>query len=436
MRSKNINTWCKAKLKQLLDQLIKYLDQLIAIFVIVLVLVVLMPETWLAKLIEHLLATSTSNKREALAFIGIGIGGLVLWQKAQSAKEQVDAMIKATERHAETNEITETGHVQERLKTSIEHLGDDKAPVRIGSTYEFYHLATDHKDYRETVCRILCGYIRQTTQEPNYQKRHTDKPSEEIQTCLNLLCGKEKGHIFNPYQRDLSSSFLQGANLKGAQLQGTDLAEAQLQGASLWKAQLQGAQLLGAQLQGANLERARLQGAYLWKAQLQGTNLLGAQLQGAQLLGAQLQGANLWKAQLQGAQLLGAQLQGTNLRGAQLQGVSSLDAPIDLTFQEWISKGIEQDNDFTNVTFSGGLSADQVEEIIASMPSGVKKEKLKNRLSRHVGQAPDNKLPEDSRAATGKYNKEEAQQWIEEYNQAMESVPQKQPDSSINMHVV
>ena len=426
MRSKNISTWCKAKLKQLLDRLVRHLDQLIAIFVIVLVLVVLMPEAWLAKLIEHLLATSTSNKREALAFIGIGIGGLVLWQKAQSAKEQVDAMIKATERHAETNEITETGHAQERLKTSIEHLGNSEESICIGGAYELYHLATDREVYRETVCRILCGHIRQRTQKANYQKQHTDKPSEEIQTCLNLLCGREKGHIFNSCQRNLTSSFLKGANLERAQLQGTDLAETQLQGTDLAEAQLQEANLERAQLQGTNLLGAQLQGTNLLGAQLQGANLLRAQLQGAQLLGAKLQGANLAKVQLQGANLAKAQIQGANLLGAQLQGVSSLDAPIHLTFQEWIRKRIEQDNDFTNVTFSGGLSADQVEEIIASMPfgaDGVEKEELKSRLSRHIGQAPDNKLPEDSGAITGKYNEEEAEQWIKEYNQAMESVP-------------
>ena len=440
MRSKNISTWCKSWCKNKWKQLkqLGFLDWLIIISIIVFISVMFsLGSCYPFTSIECLLDTST--KKETLTFIGIGIGGLVLWQRTLSTKEQAEATVATTERQAKANEITEAGHAQERLKTSIEHLGDDKVPVRIGATFELYHLATGREDYRETVCHILCGHIRQTTQETNYQKQHANKPSEEIQTFLNLLCGKEKGHVFNPYKRDLTSSFLQGANLKGAQLQGTDLAEAQLQGANLLGAQLQGANLWKVQLQGANLKGSQLQGANLERAQLQRANLLGAQLQGAQLLGAQLQGANLAKAPLQGANLAKAQLQGANLRGAQLQGVSSLDAPIYLTFQEWIRKGIEQGNDFTNVTFSGGLSADQVEEIIASMPSGVgsvEKEELKSRLSRHIDQVPSNKLPENSRAITGKYSKEEAQQWIKEYNKAMESVPKQQPDSAINMHVV
>ena len=505
MRSKNAWAWCKSWCKNKWKQLkqLEFLDRLIIIFGVVSILVMFIP--WLSESIGYLLGTG--NKKETITFIGIGIGGLVLWQRSRSAKEQVDAMVATTERQTKANEITETGHVQERLKTSIEHLGDSEESICIGAAYELYHLATDREDYRETVCRILCGHIRQKTQKENYQKQHANKPSEEIQTCLNLLCGKEKEHVFSSCQRNLTSSFLKGANLKkaqleganldGAQLQGSNLDGAQLQGsnlkgaqlqdailarsqlqgsnlkgaqlqkANLWKAQLQKANLLRAQLQGSNLKgaqlqkanllgaqlqkanllgaqlqkaglaRAQLQGANLLRAQLQEANLLGAQLQGAILARAQLQGASLWEAQiqgavlvgaqLQGANLLGAQLQGANLLGAQLQGVSSLGAPLHLTFQEWIRKRIGQEHDFTNVTFSGGLSADRAKEIIASIPSGVEAKKLESKLSEHIDQVPSNKLPENSGAITGKYSSEESEQWIEEYNKAMEilTVPLK-----------
>ena len=538
MRSKNAWAWCKAKWKQLgfLDRLIVvfvqtkqqimsikgiltamtiyskiwarckakwkklgFLDRLIIAFAIVFILVMfLLGSCYPFTSIECLLGIS--DKKEILTFIGIGIGGLVLWQRARSAKEQADAMVKATEHQAETNKITEIGRVQERLKTSIEHLGNKKESVRIGAAYELYHLAADHKDYRKTVCDILCSHIRQTTQEDEYKKQHTNRPSEEIQTFLNLLCGREKGDIFNPYQRNLASSFLRGAYLSGAQLQGANLlgaqlqgakslgaqlqgtvlweaqlqgaclAGAQLQGTSLLEAQLQGANLLGAQLQGANLWKAQLQGAELQEAQLQGTSLLEAQLQGAILTRAQLQGTVLWEAQLQGARLLEAQLQGaslwqaqiqeavltrahlqgtgltrahlqeaklrsvrlqgTILAGAQIQEISSLDLPPYLNFQNLIRDRIGHDNDFTNVIFSGGLSADRVKEIIASMPSIaiVVEEELESRLSKHIDRPASYKLPENSEAITGKYSKEEAEQWIKEYDKAMESVPEKQPD--------
>ena len=302
MRSKNVWAWCKSWCKNKWKQLkqLEFLDRLIIIFGVVSILVMFIP--WVSESIGWLLGTG--NKKETITFIGIGIGGLVLWHRARSAKEQVDAMVEqagamvgqveamagqakamvaTTERQAKANEITESGHVQERLQTSIEHLGDREESVRIGSGYELYHLAIDHEVYRETICRILCGHIRQKTQKANYQKRHANKPSEEIQTCLNLLCGKEKEHVFNSCQRNLTSSFLKRANLK----------RAQLEGAILSRTQMQGAKLVGAQLQGANLKGSQLQGA----------NLLEAQLQGANLKGSQLQGANLWKVQLQGANL-------------------------------------------------------------------------------------------------------------------------------------
>ena len=480
-------TWRKDKrekfldwLTRFLDWLIRHLDQLIAIFIIAFILVMFIP--WLSELIGCLLGTS--NKKETLTFMGLGIGGLVLWKRATSAEKHAGAMVK-------TNEITEIGHAQERLKTSIEHLGNKEKSVRIGAAYELYHLATDREVYKETICDILCGHIRQMTQEAGYQKTYTNRPSEEIQTFLNLLCGKEKGHIFNSHQRDLSSSFLRGhqsqqciahqhqrdlsssflrganlwmahlqsANLQGAQLQGADLwraqlqrtilREAQLQGAILWRARLHGAELREAQLQGAILEGAQMQGANLLVAQLQGANLVAAQLQGATLEGAQMQGANLVAAQMQGAHLVaaqlqrarlegaqmqganlqGAQLQGANLQGAQLQGVaSSLCLYPLLDFQNPVRDRIGQDSDFTNVIFSGGLSADQVEKIIASIPPRVvdfEKEKLKSRLSEHIGQAPSNKLHTSRGAITGKYSKEDAERWIKEYDKAMESVPKK-----------
>ena len=456
MRLRNALAWCKTKLKQL-----GFLDWLIIISIIVFILVMfLLGSCYPSTSIECLLDTST--KKETLTFIGLGIGGLVLWKRAQSAEKHAEAMVKTTEHQAETNKITEIGHVQERLKTSIEHLGHEKVSVRIGAAHELYHLAANLEGYRETVCDILCSHIRQTTQETGYQKTYTNKPSEEIQTFLNLVCGRRKGYVFNSHQRDLASSYLKGASLdesylrlaklQEARLQGAELREAQLQGTNLWKARLQGANLLRAHLHGAILEGAWLQWAELQEAQLQVASLLGAQLQGASLLGAQLQeagvegvklqgtilqeaqlqGANLAKAQLQGAILQEAQLQEANLTKAQLQGVISSDAHIHLTFQELIRSKIGQDNDFSHVTFSGGLSADRVERIVAStFPKmvNVKEKKLKSRLSGHIGQPPSNKLPENSGAITGKYSKEEAEQWIKEYDKAMESVPKKQPES-------
>ena len=76
----------------------------------------------------------TNNKNETLTFIGLGIGGLALWQRAISAGQQAEAMkvaaynqAKATKSQADATKQIEVGHIQERLKNSIEHLGNKEA---------------------------------------------------------------------------------------------------------------------------------------------------------------------------------------------------------------------------------------------------------------------------------------------------------------------
>ena len=585
------------------------LDRWLTFFIVILfiIFVAVMFSDAMLEWMSRLLGTK-NDKNKTLTFIGLGVGGLVLWRRTRSAEKQAEAMKDATNNQAEAAKLTEIGHTQERLKTSIEHLGNEKASARIGAAYELYHLAKDNKSYRETVCEILCGHIRQKTQEENYKEDQKDGPSEEIKTFLKLLCREEKGP-FRGCQIDLTSSFLQradlqeaqlqGADLSGAQLRGTKLLRAQLQGANLSEAQLQGANLSGAQLwganlrdaqlwgadfswahlekeglledelwkmdlsednmqemdlpktqlrganlsraqlwganlsraqlreanlsgaqlQGANLSRVQLQGVDLSETQLQGANLSGAQLQGMELWGIQLQGANLskaqlkradlssacmqganlsgawlqgadlskaqlqganlsgaqlqgaylWKAQLQGANLsdaqlqganlsepwlkfgtlletqsqeedfLGAQLQGANLSDAQLQGANlkhaqlqgiSSSKPSKDNFQDRVRARIGKESDFSNVVFSGGLDAEQVNTIISSMPDWMDdkgKEEMKSRLNEHVDKEAGNELLSSSGAAIGAYAEGDAEKWIAEYEKSMKlSVPKNE----------
>ena len=421
------------------------------------------------KLISYLLGDG--NKRGTLTFIGVGIGGLVLWKRTISAEQQAKAMNDTARNQVEENKLTEAGHTQERLKTSIEHLGKNKESVRIGAAYELYHLAKV-REYRETACDILCGHIRQKTQEEDYKKKHGKQPPEELKTFLNLLCRrKEEGKEGGPFrecQIDLSPSFLQGAGLSKAQLQGanlswaelrranlswaelqganlswaelqganlswaelqeTNLSWAKLQGADLPGAKLQGADLSEANLQGTDLSEAKLQGADLSGAKLQGADLSGAKLQGADLSGAKLQGADLSGTNLQGADLSGAKLQGADLSGAKLQGISSFGELPKMSFQDRIRARTGKKNDFTNVVFSGGLDAERIEKIIASMPAGMedeRKEEMKNKLNERVDEEAASELPDNSGAIIGKYTEDDAEKWIADYEKSTNHQPAK-----------
>ncbi len=205
---------------------------------------------------------------------------------------------------------------------------------------------------------------------------------------------------------DLEGAQLQGANLRGARLQGANLSNARLQGADLREAELQGANLWSAQLQGANLAGAQLQGADLREAQLQGAGLVCARLQGVDLLNARLQGANLWFAQLQGA----------SLRGAQLQGAYANNQPESLNFEQRIEQQINQD------------TTEEIQDLMYKTLDGTQKSQLIAGL-KAIGSVCATRAIERiksasetldlSKATTGKYSQQDADEWLNCYHEAM-----------------
>ncbi len=241
---------------------------------------------------------------------------------------------------------------------------------------------------------------------------------------------------------DLRSVELQGACLMFAELQGADLRYAELQGADLQSAQLQGANLALVGLQGANLVRAQLQNESdsTWSAQLQGVNLAFAHLQDANLAFAKLRGADLERVKLQGANLMGAELQGANLIYAQLQCADLGGARLQLHgvgrdirgaelqggtfFEKVIREKIGKESDLSDITFSGGLNQEDVDDIVRPIPDDEHKERLRERLMLDVGK-PASSEPSEyleySDAIIGSYTKEETRRWIAEHYKTIRS---------------
>ena len=165
-------------------------------------------------------------KYEALKFLGIGMGGILVALQAlmaykrakameDTAKAQADAantQARATEEQAKANLHTEQGQRQERLKNAIEHLGHEAVSVRLGGAYELFHLAQDTEKLCQTVLEILCAPYPQTTSENKYQEAHKSNPSEEIQSLLTLLF-VEGYEVFIDLRRNLQGSWLNGADL-------------------------------------------------------------------------------------------------------------------------------------------------------------------------------------------------------------------------------
>ncbi len=414
----------KSKIKENLflffqTSLIALLIFLVGVFVVVLFSE---DSKWSFKLFG--VSGSENPKYEVLKFLGIGMGGILVALQAlmsykrakameDTAKAQADAanaQADAAQAQARANEHTEQGLRQERLKNAIEHLGDERDSVRLGGAYELFHLAEDTKDLRKTALDMLCLHIRQTTGEYEYQEKHESKPSEEVQSLLTLLFVQNHA-VFKGIQINLQGSWLNGANLREVRL-----ARAVLSGTYL-----RGCDLHGAYLQGADLHRADLSGGTLSGAYLRGADLHEAHLQGASLNWARLQGANLSEAYLQGTRLYVAHLQGANLGGAHLQGVGGeYLIPLD-SFRDHIQNQIGKETDLSGAIFAGGLSTGDLYSLIEDL-SDEKANELREELESHIDQPISNELPEDSGAITGAYTKEEAEQWIAEYEKVMSEV--------------
>ena len=372
------------------------------------VLTVVTVAVFVSKSVTCYLQQLLSEKYDVLKVIGYCVAGIVSIWLAWAASKRANAIDATAKEQAKATENTEEGQRQERLKNAIEHLGHKSDSVRMGGAYELFHLAkdTEDEDLRQTVMDILCAHIRQTTRGNAYQAEHKTKPSEEIQSLLTLL-------FVQKHDQDVFENC--SINLQGSYLNGATLSLARLKNANLMNVWLQDANLIQAQLQEASLNEAHLRGSDLSSAELQVSNLTSAHLQGAKLWWARLQGTDLMNAQLQGASLVFAQLQGASLVFTQLQGISR---SVPKRFENRIRSRIDEPSDLTGIIFTGGLHEEDLDTLCESL-SDHRAQELRKKLTPHVGQPVSYELPEDSSAVISTYTREEAEQWIAEYNKAM-----------------
>jgi len=425
------------------------------------------------KIIGQLLGLGSpekSEKNKILTFLGIGMGGILLAlqavianRRAKALEDTAKAQAEATKEQAKANQNTERGQRQERLKNAIEHMGHASDLVRLGGAYELFHLAQDTEDLCQTVLDILCAHIRRTTGESEYKEAYKSKPSEEIQSLLTLLF-VQKHEVFKGCHINLQGSWLNGGNLTRARLQAANLVEANMQDAELREACLQGTRLEKTHLQGADLREAHMQSADLREAKLQWANLMRVHLRAANLFGAKLMKADLRKANLQGAYVVHGQLQqarldeaclqAADLRLARLHGADLTNARVQAAefyhtglqeatlegthlqgvkhrrgddwtlapFAESIRESIGKKSDLFGAIFAGKLNEKHVDLIVKDLPDPQAKV-LRAKLEPHIGKPESNEIPENSGAITKAYTKEEAEQWIAEYEEAMSEAP-------------
>lgn len=137
-------------------------------------------------------ATAQLDAVKVAASIAVGGGGLFalyLAARRQRTQEseldarhaelaQRDRVQAHAEQVAETNRLhaervasdvrihAEAQRVTELYAKSVEQLGADKAPVRLGGLYALERLAQDNPQQRQTVINVLCAYLRMPFMSP------------------------------------------------------------------------------------------------------------------------------------------------------------------------------------------------------------------------------------------------------------------------------
>jgi len=189
-----------------------------------------------------------------------------------------------------------------RFSSGVELLGNPHESARIGGVYNLYFLANEHQnEYLHSVCEILCAHVRTITNDIAYQEKYKEKPSNEIQSILNLLFKKDKNDelIFDKCQKNFERTFFGGANLEYATLSNVDFRYAKLDGVKLFNATLsivkfQHAVLIGVNFGGCN----KSSGVYFQNAELNNINFNDAKINGGYFMNAKLCVVYFWESEL------------------------------------------------------------------------------------------------------------------------------------------
>ncbi|MFI0453681.1 pentapeptide repeat-containing protein [Actinomadura sp. 6N118] len=118
--------------------------------------------------------------------VGLGAGGAFalliqarrqwLQERAHNHQERTDVLAHAhQERLADAaDKDAAERRITEKYNTAAEHLGSDKAPVRLTALYTLERLANDNPGYRQTIVSIICAYLRMPFALPTDQEGGPD----------------------------------------------------------------------------------------------------------------------------------------------------------------------------------------------------------------------------------------------------------------------
>lgn len=233
-----------------------------------------------------------ANKRlEVVKLIGLFTAGII------AVMTLTIRFINSESKSDEVEALTNTS-LNLHYSKAIELLGHDNMTARLGAIHALHQIVLKYKNFDETVLNILCSYVREITTQKDYQKIAKSKPTNEIQTILDILFKSQK-KLTNENVYTKTNI----ANLNGAYLCGADLYKAKMIRIDMVGAILDNADLTLAQFQWGNLDYVSMKGAILNKTCFEGATLFNSNMQYAKLRNTHFEGANLMDANLQGISL-------------------------------------------------------------------------------------------------------------------------------------
>jgi hypothetical protein len=212
---------------------------------------------------------------------------------------------KSTRAATRTLELSEQGQFTDRFFKAVEQLGRPELPLQLGALFALQRIAEDsRRDYRQ-VYLIIAAFVRMRTKLASEEQKTApwsegQKPTEEVQTALNIL-GAKRFWFESDFYIDLRGVDIRGATFVNADLRCVDFSDSNLS---------------GVKFQGGSLERSRLLNTFANSVQINRTRLTYAQLIRANLTNAIIQQVmmkdmeemflhtSLYYADITGAQIL------------------------------------------------------------------------------------------------------------------------------------
>ena len=348
----------------------------------------------------------TDSKKETLGFVWTGMAGLLAVIGAIVVNRRAREQIK-------TNRLIEQGHIQDRFKAATEHLG--KPETQIAAYYEFCQLAEQHPELRKNIFDILCSHLRQATTDKNYKGK--GKPTEQIQTLLDLLFKSEDKSIFLGLEANLQRVNLVGASLFNAHMPNTNFTYAHLINADMRRGKFNTCCFAGARMDGVWLDDAEMIFTLLTSTKLRGSRLQNTNMQMSKLGdGTDFSGSYLSNTKMQGAEIFSIPPRSLDIF------MSGTFCASDYTNYESMINRRQGKYAFPDIIFSGGVSGKDVIETMKFLYQYSNKNiarKYAENMKKHINQPKNTKLPPGF-ADFSKYTEEDAKYWISEYKKATE----------------